>query len=240
MFVLVFVSEECECWGLFCVRTEQLTVTTERKTNSNESLLICPVREVRHEFFNTNDVFLLLKSFKNRVLQNINFELNKYRINITKITAQLKDDEFLEVLALETAAIMTSCWCWVSRASWCFSTRYRFGPVSACWWGVEGGVGGSYSPVLCFLLGESSLSCPMSCVLFPSCLSCSLHPLQPDHGMGRESHRDPVRGDGTPRRSFHAQASSATEVSVREKRQGGLSVKTSLTVVVSPDDNLKP
>lgn len=24
MFVLVFVLEECECWGLFCVQTKQL------------------------------------------------------------------------------------------------------------------------------------------------------------------------------------------------------------------------
>lgn len=87
------------------------------------------------------------------------------------------------------------------------------------------GAGGfSHNPVLFLLLWESSLSCPMSCVLFPSCFSCSLYPLQPDHGMGRESHWDPFRGDGTPRRSFHAQASSATEVSVWEKRQGGLSL----------------
>lgn len=145
---------------------------------------------------------------------------NKYA---TIITAHLEDDEFSEVFASETAAIMTSWWCWVSWTSWCFSTQYRFG-----FWllfsvrsGQGAGGGFSHNPVLFLLLWESSLSCPMSCVLFPSCFSCSLHPLQPDHGMGRESHWDPFRGDGTPRRSFHAQASSATEVSVWEKWQGG-------------------
>lgn len=181
-------------WMLgFCVRTEQLTVTTERKTNSNECLLICLVREVRHEVFNTNDVFLLLKSFKNRVLQNINFESNKYRINITKITAQLKDDEFLEVLALETAAIMTSCWCWVSRASWCFSTRYRFGSVSACWWGG----GGFLQPCVVFLARRviavlSHVLCPVS---FLSFLQPTSTPTRSWDGERKPSRSGPWRRD---------------------------------------------
>lgn len=75
------------------------------------------------------------------------------------------------------------------------------------------------SVVVFLLQWESALSCHMSCCPVPFPL-CSLHPLQPDHGLGRESHWDPFSGNGTPRRSFHAQASSATEVSLWAKWQG--------------------
>ena len=81
-----------------------------------------------------------------------------------------------------------------------------------------------------FFSWQSALSChvlsfvlplpsPPS-TLHPPVFHHSLHPLQPDHGLGRESHWDPLRGDGTPRRSFHAQASSATEIPLREEWQG--------------------
>ncbi|XP_034418143.1 mitogen-activated protein kinase kinase kinase kinase 4-like isoform X2 [Cyclopterus lumpus] len=41
---------------------------------------------------------------------------------------------------------------------------------------------------------------------------CSLHPVQPDHGLGREGHRDPLGGDRTPGRGLHAQEGPETQV----------------------------
>lgn len=51
------------------------------------------------------------------------------------------------------------------------------------------------------------------------CVYFSLHPLKPDHGLGREGHRDPLCGDGTLGRGLHAQTGTETEVSVGEERQ---------------------
>ncbi|CAM4636018.1 unnamed protein product [Lepidochelys kempii] len=52
-----------------------------------------------------------------------------------------------------------------------------------------------------------------------------VHLLQPDHGLGREGHRDPLRGDGAPGRGFHAQAGPAPQVPVRAQRQGFLRLR---------------
>ncbi|XP_043359620.1 misshapen-like kinase 1 isoform X9 [Dermochelys coriacea] len=52
-----------------------------------------------------------------------------------------------------------------------------------------------------------------------------VHLLQPDHGLGREGHRDPLRGDGAPGRGFHAQAGPAPQVPLRAQRQGFLRLR---------------
>lgn len=87
---------------------------------------------------------------------------NKYA---TIITAHLEDDEFSEVFASETAAIMTSWWCWVSWTSWCFSTgyRYRFGFWLLFSVRSGRGAGGFFLRILCCFYCSESHRCPVPC-----------------------------------------------------------------------------
>ncbi|XP_034360485.1 misshapen-like kinase 1 isoform X6 [Arvicanthis niloticus] len=52
-------------------------------------------------------------------------------------------------------------------------------------------------------------------VALPLSSPFSLHLLQPDNGLGREGHRDPLCGDRPPRWGLHAQASPEAQVPVR-------------------------
>lgn len=49
---------------------------------------------------------------------------------------------------------------------------------------------------------------------------CSLHPIQSDHGLGREGNRDPFSGDWTSGRRVHAQTGTKTQILVWKKWQG--------------------